>query len=90
MKPLYLQPLYQRRAVACSFNCPRYRGDASYHEGLCPTAERMHFHELLTLEYIRPGMTKADLDDVVSAFEKVAENIDELRNRAFLSPCRDD
>jgi perosamine synthetase len=78
VKPLYLQPLYQRRAVACSFNCPKYRGEASYRSGLCPVAERMHFKELLTHEYMRPSMTRADLDDVVLAFRKVAENVHEL------------
>lgn len=78
VRPLYLQPLYQKRAASCSFNCPKYEGTASYDQGLCPTAERMHFAELLTHEFMRPGMTKADLEDVVSAFEKVAENAGEL------------
>jgi hypothetical protein len=34
---------------------------------------------LFTHEFMRPGMTKSDLDDVVRAFEKVAENVAELR-----------
>jgi hypothetical protein len=41
-------------------------------------AERMHFDELLTHEFMRPGMTSSDLDDVVRAFEKVAEYSHEL------------
>ena len=62
-------------------NCPKYRGNVSYHKGLCPaTAERMHFKELLTHEYMRPGMTRADLDDVISAFHKVAENAKGLQD----------
>lgn len=79
VKPLYLQPLYQKRAASCSFNCPRYDGEVSYEKGICPVAERMHFEELFTHEYMRPGMKKSDLDDVLLAFEKVAENIDELQ-----------
>lgn len=78
VRPLYLQPLYQKRAAGCSFNCPKYDGTVSYDKGICPTAERMHFEELFTHEFMRPGMTRADLDDVVAAFEKVAANADAL------------
>jgi dTDP-4-amino-4,6-dideoxygalactose transaminase len=79
VRPLYLQPLYQKRAATCSFNCPKYEGKVSYEKGLCPVTERMHFDELFTHEFMRPGMTKQDLEDVVRAFEKVVENINELR-----------
>jgi hypothetical protein len=34
----------------------------------------MHEEELFTHEYMRPPMSKADLDDVVHAFEKVYEH----------------
>lgn len=78
VRPLYLQPLYQKRAASCSFNCPKYEGRVSYGKGLCPVTERMHFEELVTHEFMRPGMTRADLEDVVAAFEKVAENMGEL------------
>jgi dTDP-4-amino-4,6-dideoxygalactose transaminase len=80
VRPLYLQPLYQKRAATCSFNCPKYEGKVSYEKGLCPVTERMHFDELFTHEFMRPGMTKSDLDDVVRAFEKVAENVAELHS----------
>ena len=80
VKPLYLQPIYQtREGTRCSFNCPRYTGSISYEKGLCPVAERMHFKELFCHEYMRPPMTRGDLDDVVRAFHKVYENLDELR-----------
>jgi dTDP-4-amino-4,6-dideoxygalactose transaminase len=78
VKPLYLQPIYQQRAAACSFNCPRYKGTVNYSKGLCPVAEKMHYEELFTHEYMRPGMSKPDLDDVIEAFTKVTENIHEL------------
>jgi perosamine synthetase len=80
VRPLYLQPLYQKRVAGCSFNCPKYEGTVSYEKGLCPVTERMHFKELFTHEFMRPGMTKVDLEDVVRAFEKVAENVAELRS----------
>ncbi len=79
VKPLYLQPLYQKRATPCSFNCGKYKGKVSYKKGICPNAELLHFEELISHEYMRPGMTKADLDDVIGAFVKVSENINELK-----------
>lgn len=78
VKPLYLQPLYQKRATHCSFNCEKYKGTVDYNKGICPTAELLHFEELFSHEYMRPGMTKEDMDDVITAFYKVAENINEL------------
>lgn len=76
--PLYLQPLYQTRKLACSFNCPRYQGEVSYEKGLCPVTERMHFEELITHEFMRPSMEERDMADVVKAFYKVFDNMDEL------------
>lgn len=79
-EPLYMQPIYQQRSgTMCSFNCPRYEGQVSYSKGLCPVTERMHEKELFTHEYMRPPMTRRDLDDVVDAFAKVMENTGELR-----------
>jgi perosamine synthetase len=79
VRPLYLQPLYQKRATHCSFNCEKYKGQVNYDKGLCPNAEKMHFEELFTHEFMRPGMTKNDLDDVITAFQKVYQYRDELK-----------
>jgi perosamine synthetase len=82
VKPLYLQPLYQKRLTHCSFNCEKYKGTVDYSKGICPTAENLHFEELFSHEYMRPGMTKDDMNDVIYAFHKVSENIDELKSNA--------
>ena len=79
VKPLYLQPLYQQRATHCSFNCEKYSGKVDYSKGICANAEKLHFEELFTHEYMRPGMSKGDMNDVISAFHKVIENINELK-----------
>jgi perosamine synthetase len=79
VKPLYLQPLYQQRATHCSFNCEKYKGEVNYSKGICPVTEKLHFEELITHEYMRPGMSKEDMDDVIAAFNKVASNVAELR-----------
>ncbi|HEX6334315.1 MAG TPA: DegT/DnrJ/EryC1/StrS family aminotransferase [Flavisolibacter sp.] len=81
VKPLYLQPLYQQRA-AFAFNNHLFKSEVDYSKGICPVAEQMHFQELITHEYMRPGMTRADMEDVVRAFEKVAMNIQELKQHA--------
>jgi dTDP-4-amino-4,6-dideoxygalactose transaminase len=79
VKPLYLQPIYQQKA-AWAFNPALYKGDVSYEKGICPVTEKMHFEVLFTHEYMRPGMTRADMMDVVNAMEKIFENIDELKS----------
>lgn len=78
VKPLYLQPLYQQRGSYCSFNCKKYKGKVDYSKGICPIVEKLHFDELFTTEYMRPGMTQMDMDDVIEAFNKVRQNINEL------------
>lgn len=77
--PLYLQPIYQQRIHRCSFNCPRYDGNVSYSKGLCPVTERMYYEEVFIHEYMRPNFTTKDLQDVIDAYQKVYDNIDELK-----------
>jgi perosamine synthetase len=78
VKPLYLQPIYQNKA-SWAFNPNLCTQEVNYSEGLCPVAEKMHFEELFTNEFIRPGMTEEDLIDVANAIEKVLSNIQELK-----------
>ena len=79
VKPLYLLPLFQQRATHCSFNCGKYDGKVDYSLGICPVTEKLYFDELFTHEYMRPGMTHKDMDDVIAAFWKVSENLNELK-----------
>jgi perosamine synthetase len=80
VRPLYLLPVFQQKA-AWAFEHPNINNAAiSYENGLCPVAEKMHFEMLFTHEFMRPGMTKNDLLDVVDAFEKVFDNIEELKS----------
>lgn len=78
VKPLYLQPIYQQRA-AFAFHNEHFQSEVNYSRGICPVTEQMHFNELITHEYMRPGMKKKDMKDVRDAFEKVADHIDELK-----------
>lgn len=83
VKPLYLQPMYQKKIAYGSkgfpFKLPWCRNEADYGKGLCPIAEKMHEREFFYHQMMHSGMTKKDLDDVIKAFYKVADNINELR-----------
>lgn len=79
VEPLYMQPIYQRRAFHCGPNCPDYDGTVSYAEGICPTAELMHRERLLYTTLIHSGLTREDVEDVARAVEKVADGVDQLR-----------
>ncbi len=70
-RPLYLQPMFQKRIAYGSKGYPFSESSVSYDQGICPVTERMHFSELFTHEFILPSMCKSDIDDVAIAFEKV-------------------
>ncbi len=82
VKPLYMLPMYQQRTAyrgGCPFICSNYKGNVSYEKGLCPTAERLHFKEIMTTEMCRYPLTREDMDDIIDAMHKVADNMDELK-----------
>ena len=83
VRPIYLEPMYQNQIAfgekGYPFTNPNYKGKANYEKGICPEAEKAHFETLITHELMRPPMSEADLDDVVSAFQKVLENLPALK-----------
>lgn len=82
-KPIYLNPMFQQKvaygSVNCPFLCPHYKGSANYSKGACLVCERMYYEELFCTNVCNAATSKADLDDVVTAVNKVYENLDELR-----------
>jgi dTDP-4-amino-4,6-dideoxygalactose transaminase len=84
-KPLYLQPVYQKRILyggkSCPFGCALYKRKVDYARGLCPTAEKMHYKELFWHDLMHSDMTRLDMDDVTDAFWKVWENRAELAGK---------
>jgi dTDP-4-amino-4,6-dideoxygalactose transaminase len=82
VKPVYLEPMYQQQIAYginhCPFKCPLYKGDVEYGEGLCPTAEHMHFSELMTTDICKYPNSEKEIHEFVSAVEKVASNADAL------------
>jgi len=78
VKPLYLQPIYQKKAI----NLYKHKKEElNYSRGICPIAEKMHFKELITHEFMRPSMSKSDLDQVIEAFYKIDKNMEEIIGR---------
>lgn len=79
VKPLYLQPIFQERIAYGSSGYPFNNSKVRYEKGICPICEEMHFERIITHDLMRPGMSRDDLDDVYFAFEKVYDNISELK-----------
>jgi perosamine synthetase len=76
VRPLYLQPLYQRKEAfkhGYPWAAPENREIVTnYHRGACPSAERLHFERMLVNEYVRPPQTDEDIGDIAKAVLKIA------------------
>jgi len=77
-RPLHKEPYldYFRR---CPLSCPYYGKSVDYSKVRLPATEKACYSEGLWLpQYVLLG-SKEDMDDIVAAFEKVKENMDELK-----------
>ena len=79
VKPLYLQPLYQRKLAfkhGYPFSAPQNSGaKTNYHPGACPNAEALYYHQMMINEHVRPPQTRDDIEDIAKAVDKVARLI---------------
>jgi perosamine synthetase len=83
IRPLYLNPIYQQKIAMGKKGFPFSMNpdvEYNYSKGSCPVVERMFEKELFHCPLIREAVTETDLDDVYRAFEKVSENIKDLRD----------
>ena len=75
VKPLYFQPLYQKKHLfkhGYPFTASENRNlRMDYSPGTCPVAERLHFKEILINEHIRLPNTIDDIDDLIACINKV-------------------
>lgn len=82
-KPLYYQSVYQNKIAygrkGCPFKCPWYKGKAEYKAGMCPNTEHLFNVEFFSQSMVHPDLSPQDLDDIVKAFHKVADNIKQLK-----------
>ena len=49
-----------------------------YRKVKCSVAEKMHFNELIFHDLIHASLDEKDINDIATAFLKVAENLSEL------------
>ena len=83
MKPLYLNPIYQRKIAIGDKGFPfvgdHYKGNVCYDKGICPVAERLYEKETIVNPYLYPPLTIRDMQDIVDGIQKVALNIEQLK-----------
>ena len=82
VKPLYLEPLYQKRicfgAGGAPFSFNSSINDDTYRAGICPVVERLQNEDLMWTSMIYPPLTPDFLDSFVLAIQKVFDNRDAL------------
>jgi len=80
--PVHLQEVIRNKVgygkTSFPFDNPLYGRAVSYQRGLCPRAEELSQRDLLLPVY--QTLTDRDLDDVVTALEKVARNASSLES----------
>jgi dTDP-4-amino-4,6-dideoxygalactose transaminase len=79
VEPLYLLPMFQQRKAIGRDGFPFNLTDRQYDKGLCPVVERLHEKEQLEIHTCSYQLDSRDLDNVISAFQKVYDHIDDLR-----------
>jgi perosamine synthetase len=74
-RPLYLQPVYQRRELfknGYPFSASENKKcSQEYKKGCCPTAEKLYFEEMVINEHIRMPHTNADVVSILDAIKKI-------------------
>lgn len=82
---LHLLPMYQKKIAYGSHGFPWSsdicRRDVSYAKGICPVAERLHESTYLGYKICLYDLADGDVDDLVSAFQKVWSRLDTLHER---------
>ncbi len=83
VEPLYLEPCYQQRIAfgkdGFPFSYPGYKGTVSYRKGICPITENCYYEKLMYTNVCHAGISNDDLDDLITAFEKIFLNIEEIK-----------
>lgn len=82
VKPIYLMKIYQHKRV---YNQTQYpfsfldKPVQGYQKGICPAAEKMYNEKLITADVCRLPYTARDINDFLTALEKVWQGKEELR-----------
>lgn len=80
---VHLLPMYQKKIAFGSKGFPWvpeiYKGSVSYQKGICKIAEELHDRSFIGMEMCLYHYTDADIDQMIEAFRKVWDNLDQLR-----------
>jgi dTDP-4-amino-4,6-dideoxygalactose transaminase len=81
VKPIYLEPLFQKKIVfgekGFPYSCTCY-GDLSsisYKKGICPNVEEIQDQKIIHTNVCRATVTDSDIDDIIKAFKKVTSAV---------------
>lgn len=76
VRPIYLEPMYQKQIAYGKEGWPftAAKNTLNYQKGLCMVCERMHYEELLVTGLCRYPNTIDDMNDVIQAVKKIANN----------------
>ena len=67
--------------TGCPVRCPLYGKPVDYTKTVCPTAERVHATQALSLPHaLFLGETTEEMDLILDAIRKVRAHADELRS----------
>ena len=81
--PIHLRTIFQERNLygkGCPFQCPHVKNPPVYSKGDLPVSEAIAEREFSIVQpYLSPPCDEDDMQLMVDAFEKVIENIEELR-----------
>tara|TARA_Y100000588_G_C14249782_1_gene922987 strand:+ start:308 stop:1603 length:1296 start_codon:yes stop_codon:yes gene_type:complete len=82
VKPLYLEPLYQRKIAfgnkGFPFSLSKKNSTLNYSKGICPVTETMQDQRIIVTDFIRHGILEEHLEQFVASFHKVLANKREL------------
>jgi len=82
-EPIYFEPLYQQRIAfgkdGFPFTYSGYKGKVDYQFGICPVCEQMYYHELMITDICHANIIRDDLNDMLTAIDKVCTHIEELK-----------
>ncbi len=83
VRPIYLEPLFQRKIVygekGCPFSCPIYGKRVNYEEGICPTTERLYNEEMITTDICKYPNSESEIVEFVTAIKKITNNLLSLK-----------
>ena len=83
---LHLMPMYQRKIAYGSngfpWNSEIYKGNVSYHKGICPVAETLQDRTFIGIGMCVHDYSDDDIDLIVAAFHKVWRNMEEIKKNS--------